>query len=85
MTGHNDRHQVVLLWDILNDVVDGIVLEKFFCVLDIGYCNRCPVAALSEDIQGTCRRLLVLIDLHGFDRLILDGHHEFLVGHLLAE
>ena len=42
----NDRHQVVLLRDILNDVVDGIVLEKFFRVLDIGYCNRCPVPAL---------------------------------------
>ena len=31
------------------------------------------------------RRLLVLIDVYGFDGLILHGHHEFLVGHLLAE
>ena len=47
--------------------------------------TNCPVSAFQQYIQDSGRRLLVLIDVYGFDGLILHGHHEFLVGHLLAE
>ena len=81
----DNGHQVILLWNILDNIVDRVFPEKFFCFFYIGHCDNCPVSAFQQYIQDSGRRLLVLIDVYGFDGLILHGHHEFLVGHLLAE